>query len=72
VARWFTDYVRRGGRVHHDGISPRLYSRMRREVEARARRRRAFDAGQKHAGKLFLALALLAVVLGVSHWAWEL
>ena len=72
MSRWFADYVRRGGRVHHDGIAPRLWKRMEREAFARARRKLAFDAGQRHAGKIVLALFLLTVGLGVAHWLWEL
>jgi hypothetical protein len=72
MSRWFHDYVRRGGRVHRDGVSASLYSRMRREADARARRRRAFEAGQQHGVKVLFALVLLGALFTALAWLWEL
>jgi hypothetical protein len=74
VNRWFADYIRRGGRVHRDGVSPRLMAQLRREAHARARRQRALEAGHRHRwavrSVMFLAVVVFAWLL-LRH-AWEL
>lgn len=72
MSHWFGAYVRRGGRVHRDGLSPRLVSHMRREAHARAMRRRAFELGQRSSGKVLFAILALAALYLVFRHLWEL
>jgi hypothetical protein len=45
---------------------------MRREAHARALRRRAFELGQRSAGRVVLVLAMLAALALVFGYLWEL
>ena len=60
MSRWFAAHLRRGGRVHHDGLSPQLLAQLRRRVRAAAVQR-----AHRRAARAGFVMGLMALLIAI-------